>query len=45
MTEWSPPDLCTTFCRAANSSCPPVVILPKKLGPNPNWETAAVLWE
>ena len=29
---------------AANSPCPPVVVLPKKSGPNPSWEAVAVLW-
>ena len=28
---------------AANSPCPPVVVLPKKSGPHPSWETVAVL--
>ena len=28
---------------AANSPCPPVVVLPKKSGPHPSWETMAVL--
>ena len=29
---------------AANSPCPPMVVLPKKSGPHPNWGTVAVLW-
>ena len=29
---------------AANSPCPPVVVLPKKSGPHPSWETVAVMW-
>ena len=29
---------------AANSPCPPVVVLPKKSGPHPSWETVAILW-
>ena len=29
---------------AANSPCPPVVVLPKKSGPHPSWETLALLW-
>ena len=30
---------------AANSPCPPVVVLPKRFGPNRSWEAVAVLWE
>ena len=29
---------------AANSPCPPIMVLPKKSGPHPSWETMAVLW-
>ena len=29
---------------AANSPCPPVVVVPKKSGPRPSCETVAVLW-
>ena len=29
---------------AANSPCPPVVVLPKKSGPSPSWETVVALW-
>ena len=29
---------------AANSPCPLEVVLPKKSGPHPGWETVAVLW-
>ena len=29
---------------AANSPCPPLVVLSKKSGPHPSWETVALLW-